>query len=201
MKQRIRKAQSLAKIWIDGLSKLKGVVSHPRSFSNWLEPHSPHLARGLIGYTSEIFDSNAIGMGLRVLDWTDDGLELLLPIRWKNSHQGDGEIHRGALVSAAEFGYRLFWERHLVDPSSTIFISKIFCRIFEPLNSELRLLFEVSATERQIILFQVQSTGVTETSTEIAIHNPQGRRVASVEVVSELKGTQALNVGRDDAGH
>ncbi len=179
---------------------LKTLRESPFTLGSYLEDLHPDLARHFVSYASELMEPQVVGMGLRLEEWSDQRLSLLLPGRWKNRN-AEGRTSLGVLASATEMGLRLFWQRHLFGLGGDLHFSELRVRwlegqrVFPGENLNLRI--EASALGVDEVLVSSQAQGPSqgqalECSWTLPWFNPRQQQVAEVEVVAQVKLLAAL---------
>jgi hypothetical protein len=187
------------------LDYMTEAIRNPRVVSTWLEESSPWLSRRVLGAASNLAEPFVVGMGLDVVQLSEELIEVSLPGSWRNQGEG-GAIHAGALSTLGEFTSRLYWEYHLDLRRSDLSFSRLQLRILgspgNTIRGDLRAIYRISVSEREKLLHRLRAEAKAETEAEISVYDSRGKLVALVEVdwtfVKQLSlGTRAAQTEAD----
>ncbi len=175
---------------------LKNLRQNSIKLGAYLEDLHPDLARHFMGYASEVVEPHAVGMGLKLEEWSDERLSLRLPGRWRNRN-AQGRISLGALGSATEVGLRLFWSRHLEAFGGQLQIQEMHLR-WLPLaqyhhQEDLLLKIEARALGvNELFLGTPESSSQAPLLWTLSWLNLRSQQVAEVEVQALIELLPAL---------
>jgi acyl-coenzyme A thioesterase PaaI-like protein len=191
---------------------LRVLVRNPRALGFYLEAQttrlSPFAGRTfgrMLGKTaltvaSYVTEPFTFGMGMQLEQMTEELVELSMPGGWRIRGEGGG-VHHGALSAIGEHAARLYWDFHLDPLSATAESSRVQVRVLAPASGEMRAIFRLSETDREVLLHRMRAGERVEVETLTSIYDQAGKLVAEVEVEWRLSRTLVLRApGRRSKG-
>ena len=157
--------------------QLREVLQHPRTLGSLLEEKSPFLGRHLLSAASNLAEPFTAGMGLRVLQLSEERIEVVLPDWWRN-HDSEGSLHNSALSVLGEFTARVFWERHLDLRRSQMRVLRAEAKFLKKISSEVRATLQMSEAEREGVLFRLRSQGEVTVESAVTIYDSKEQLAA-----------------------
>ncbi len=180
--------------------QLRDVLENPRALGSLLEEKSPFLGRQLLSAASNLFEPFSAAMGLRVLQLSEERIEVVLPDWWRN-HDSEGSLHNGALSVLGEFTARLFWERHLDLRRAQMRVRRIEVKFLKKISGEARATLQMSEAEREGVLFRLRSQGEVTVESAVSIYDSKEQLAAQLQIDWQFTRAKELPPGsRQDSG-
>jgi len=150
-----------------------------------LEGKSPQLAQAFLSYASDVSNPHQVGMGMKILSLSDDGIRVQLPHRWRN-RTFSGAIHAGALMTLAEFTGRSYWERLIDQRLGEVRLREVQATYHNSSFRNVVAQFNLAGEERERVLFNLRKQGKMEVDTMVIVFGKGDQRIADFSMVWEI---------------
>lgn len=168
--------------WIQqGQNLIQEIVDRPESSTAWIQQLPRPLSRKILAYASELLEPGFWGSGLRMKDLSRDRIWLELPHRRKQSLSG-GEIQAGALLSVAEWAFRILWAQQTHLSHATVRVESAHIEVKESLKFDVWLRGEFSSAFVEKIQMELLQAGKVNDEWSMAILNRSERQVGRVRL-------------------
>lgn len=176
---------------LEGAAALSQNLPSQEQIAQMIEEKSPHLAQTFLNVASEVSNPHQVGMGLKILDLSDEGIRVLLPNRWRNRTQS-GALHAGALMTLAEYAGRSYWER-LVDRNlGDVRLVEVRANYMKNSYRDVFAQFHFAGEQRERVLFELRSQGRVVVDTSIIIFGKDDQRIADFTLVWDISSPLVL---------
>src|SRR5690606_4744328 len=106
-------ARVMLREWVkQGQSTFKEFLKKPESTMSWIKQLPEPVSKKILSYASELLEPSFWGTGLRIKELGRDRIWLELPLRRRQS-LSHGEMQLGALLSSAEWAFRMLWAQQI----------------------------------------------------------------------------------------
>jgi acyl-coenzyme A thioesterase PaaI-like protein len=177
------------------------ILQNPRRLSTLLEEKSPWLGeqvrKELLSAASNFSDPFLVGMGLQIEKMNEDGLEVRLPQRWKNS-AGGGFVHIGALCAAAEFTSRVYWERHLNPAGCESRVVNLQCHFLRAAQNSIKIIYHIGDAEREALLFRVRNEESVSFESLVVIYDDEEQLICEATIDWNFRRKNILGSGSNE---
>lgn len=170
----------------------RGIRLSATDLSALLEDISPKASHAALSYAMGLMRPFSAGMGFRVARLSDTQVELVLPVRNRNSNKS-GEIHEGALLAGATEAAQLLWERHAPLGEFKIYTRRVELEIFKHLTTEVRIRLELPESVRESVLAEIRKTRQGKAEMQAQIYDSHDQALAEVHFQLEFSHTPSLS--------
>lgn len=183
--------------WLTTLLKQKGLRLNAVDLTSLLEEISPKVRNGALGYILDWFQPYSAGLGLRVARLGDQHIEVILPLKDRNTlgskeSEATPFVHEGAVYVAATEALRLLWERHAPFGEFSVFAKKSQLDFRMRPQSELRIRWELLEAHREAMLSHLRQHRVAQGEAAISIFSDKDQLVGELNLNYEIFHTPSL---------
>jgi hypothetical protein len=140
---------------------------------------------------SELNTPHQLGMGMKVIESSDEMIKVLLPHRLRNRCES-GAIHIGALTTLAEYAAKTYWQRQLHYQTSDISLHEMASRIFETAHRDIHATSKVQGEERERIMLTLEKEGEVMIDSQVVIYGQKEQKVAEFLLVWKAKAPKVV---------
>ncbi len=168
--------------WIEqGQNLLKEFLDKPESSTSWIKQLPEPVSKRVLAYASELLEPSFWGTGLRIRDLKRERIWLELPLRRRQS-LSSGELQAGALLSTAEWAFRLLWSQQGHMSHSRVWLSHGEVELDGPLSTTVWLRGEFPLEMIERVQFELMKTGKVQEEWAMSILNTSERQIGRVHL-------------------
>lgn len=170
----------------------RGVRLTAEDLAALVEDLLPGASRGYVGMALQYLRPFASNMGFRVAKLSDTQVELVVPMRTRNSH-GDGYLHEATLVAAGQECQRLLWSRHAPLGRFEIRLTSAQLNIHRPARADVRVRMELNESARETALSVLRESFETSTESSIYFFDDNEQSIGEMTLSARLVYQPALS--------
>lgn len=192
LEQNLRQQLQQAKDGLKSQLEDRGIRLNAADLAALLEEVSPKASHAALGYALDIVRPFSAGMGLRISRLKDTQIEVVIPARTRNMNE-IGQMHEGAILSAAIEAVKILWMRHAPMGNFEIAVTRIESEFFKVQTGDCRLRMELAENTREVVLADLRDRREATSSADVQIFDDNDQAVGSVQMQLKLKHTPALS--------
>jgi acyl-coenzyme A thioesterase PaaI-like protein len=192
LEQNLRQQLQSAKEGLKSQLEDRGIRLSAADLAALLEEVSPKVSHAALSYALDVVRPFSAGMGLRISRLSDTHVEMMIPVRTRNLNE-QGQLHEGALSTAAIEAAKLLWMRHAPMGTFTIQVTKLEIELFRELSEEGRLRLEIPESTKEVVLAEIRDTRESEAEANVRIADVNEQTVAEVRMTLKFKHTPHLS--------
>ncbi len=159
---------------------------------DFVEDYSKPGFQAMWSFVVNVMRPFSSGMGLRVASLSPQQVEIVVPDWLRN--KDEKFLHEATFLTAAKEGLRI-WIQRLLGPATEFEIKQIQIKMLRPVESSARVCFQLSDSEKEIFLHQLQQKQQIEYLFAWTVLDENEMKCAEVEIKTFIQLPAYLDSG------